>query len=533
MGRAALDAAWPVLCGRGNALADSLLAALGYPLEPLTAWALDVLPPVPRAAVAQARLVKAWPDPHHPLHVVHLHLRHPIPFRRVCEPYYKKMAQVHHLFVLTAEHRQGAIWLAHAHASEDSAAPWRLITLRADRGLARRYLHDLRLPATFPGAPHLVEQQRRVFWQWDKDRWRYRRQARSEAPDLVALYWQDMREYTVLSADETRRLVQLAQSTGDPSAAQTARHQLLLHNQRLVYSIARRYQSQTNLDLLDLVQAGSLGLMRAIEKFDLTLGHQFSTYATIWIRQGVIRTIADTGRLVRLPAHIQALAYRVNKLWDAWWDDFGRDPTPEEMALLWGEWSPADRALLWWCWVHRLEPPHDWDATWRHTVKQARKLLFWFLEPQALPYLSEPPPDDDQAPPLAEIDNIDLLPRLEKLFRTRLNPRQVEVIKLRYGWEGPEHTLEEIGQSKNLTRERIRQIEASALRILRQPACGLTQNEAPAKPATVPPAPPTAGRAIRLAGLVLTAPHIPLAQWLALSPAEQRQWLIAHAARTP
>ncbi len=530
MGGPSLSAPWLVLHGHGATLADSLLTALGYPLNKLD-WlpTLDnIMPPVPRAALAQARLITAWDDPVYPVRVLHLHLRHPIPFRRVCEPFYKKMAQAHYLFVLTAEHRRGRVWLGHARANADPAVPWRLITLRADQPWARRYLADLRLTHPVLDTARWVEQYQRVFWQWDSDRWHHRRSHQAtDAPDLLQLYFQDIRLYPVLSEAETRRL--FADYAQGGEAAHAAGHALMAHNQRLVFHLARRYQNLSDLSLLDLVQSGNLGLLKAIDKFNPALGYQFSTYAHTWIRQAIRRAIADTGRMVRLPTHVHEAGIKANRVWDAWYADFGRDPTPEELAILLEGWTDHERAELWWHHLHRLAPPAALEKRWRANLKQARKLLAWLPEPERHGLLETLPEET-----LAEVENavmhLELRTRLEEAMQNLLQPRHINVLKLRYGWEEVALTLEEIGQRYGLTRERARQIEARALRGLhtladelgmsppkRNHRCDLPAEEMP------PVAPPSAS----------VSPNLwlmPLSQWVNLSPAERRHWLIAHEA---
>jgi RNA polymerase sigma factor (sigma-70 family) len=235
----------------------------------------------------------------------------------------------------------------------------------------------------------------------------------------------------------------------------SARAQLIHSNLRLVVSIARRYQGH-GLSLLDLIQEGSLGLMRAVDKFDPTRGLKFSTYATYWIRQSVGRAIADQGRTVRLPVHLGERLSRLAKVRQQLIQSLDRDPTIEELAAESGltleQVNRAERAALT---PASLDEPHTEDGT-----GSLADMISDPLDPSPLESVTHSLLRDDLHEALSH-----------------LGPREHNILRLRYGLDGESaHTLEEIGRRLGLTRERVRQLEGEALKKLRDPYLGRRLN---------------------------------------------------------
>jgi RNA polymerase primary sigma factor len=235
------------------------------------------------------------------------------------------------------------------------------------------------------------------------------------------------------------------------NAGGTARAQLINSNLRLVVSIARRYQGH-GLSLLDLIQEGSLGLMRAVDKFDPSRGLKFSTYATYWIRQSVGRAIADHGRTVRLPVHLGERLSRLARARQSLIQRLDRDPTPEEIASELGitpeQVTRAEQAAL---------APASLDEA--HTDDGTGALAEVIADPL------EPTPLEQVAHGLLRDDLSEAM--------SHLTQRERHILSLRYGLVGEVAlTLEQIGQRLNLTRERVRQLESEALKKLRDPHLG-------------------------------------------------------------
>ncbi|MBE6859684.1 MAG: RNA polymerase sigma factor RpoD [Ruminococcus sp.] len=262
--------------------------------------------------------------------------------------------------------------------------------------------------------------------------------------DPVKIYLKEIGRVPLLSPEEEIELAQ-RMSTGDPYA----RKRLSEANLRLVVSIAKKYVGR-GMQFLDLIQEGNLGLIKAVEKFDYTKGFKFSTYATWWIRQAITRAIADQARTIRIPVHMVETITKVKKVSSQLLHENGHDPTPDEIA-------------------ERLEM----------SVDKVREIMRIAQDPVSLEtpigeeedsHLGDFIPDDDAPAPSEAANHTLLREQLNEVLNT-LTDREAKVLKLRFGLEdGKSRTLEEVGQRFEVTRERIRQIEAKALRKLRHPS---------------------------------------------------------------
>ena len=262
--------------------------------------------------------------------------------------------------------------------------------------------------------------------------------------DPVKVYLKEIGRVPLLSAEEEVELA-IRMSEGDVAA----KKRLSEANLRLVVSIAKRYVGR-GMQFLDLIQEGNLGLIKAVEKFDHTKGFKFSTYATWWIRQAITRAIADQARTIRIPVHMVETINKVKKVNSQLLHENGHEPTNEQIA-------------------ETLEMP----------VEKVREIMRVAQEPVSLEtpigeeedsHLGDFIPDEDAPAPSDVASHTMLKEQLAEVLST-LTPREEKVLRLRFGLEdGRSRTLEEVGKEFNVTRERIRQIEAKALRKLRHPS---------------------------------------------------------------
>lgn len=262
--------------------------------------------------------------------------------------------------------------------------------------------------------------------------------------DPVKMYLKDIGKVPLLSSDEEIDLAK-RMAEGD----QAAKAKLSESNLRLVVSIAKRYVSRSNMQFLDLIQEGNIGLLKAVEKFDFTKGFRFSTYATWWIRQSITRAIAGQARTIRVPVHMVETINKLTRVTRTLIQKLGRDPTTSEIAAAMG--VSEERVME----IQRIAmDPISLETT---IGDEEDSKISDFIE------------DETAQSPLEAAAQKLLREQLLSVIET-LTPREQKVIRMRYGLDNSHpRTLEEVGKEFNVTRERIRQIEAKALRKLRHP----------------------------------------------------------------
>ena len=262
--------------------------------------------------------------------------------------------------------------------------------------------------------------------------------------DPVRLYLKEIGRVPLLTSDREHELAE-RMAEGDVEAKKA----LVEANLRLVVSIAKRYVGR-GMFFLDLIQEGNLGLMKAVDKFDYTKGYKFSTYATWWIRQAITRAIADQARTIRIPVHMVETIHKVSRYSRQLLQEYGREATAEEIGEKMGMSADKVREIM--------------------KIAQDPVSLETPIGEEEDSHLGDFIQDEDTPAPADAASQTILREVIERELHT-LTPREEHVIKLRFGlYDGRTRTLEEVGQEFNITRERIRQIEAKALRKLRHPS---------------------------------------------------------------
>ena len=267
--------------------------------------------------------------------------------------------------------------------------------------------------------------------------------------DPVRMYLKEIGRVPLLSAEREKELAEIMTNSTDDDEREKAKNELVEANLRLVVSIAKRYVGK-GMFFLDLIQEGNLGLMKAVDKFDYSKGYKFSTYATWWIRQAITRAIADQARTIRIPVHMVETIHKVSRYTRQMLQELGREATADELGEKMGMSPEKVREIM--------------------KIAQDPVSLETPIGEEEDSHLGDFIPDDDTPAPADAASATILREVIERELHT-LTPREEHVIKLRFGlYDGRTRTLEEVGKEFDITRERIRQIEAKALRKLRHPS---------------------------------------------------------------
>ena len=268
--------------------------------------------------------------------------------------------------------------------------------------------------------------------------------------DPVRMYLKEIGRVPLLTAERERELAEImTNEDSTPEEKERAKNELVESNLRLVVSIAKRYVGK-GMFFLDLIQEGNLGLMKAVDKFDYSKGYKFSTYATWWIRQAITRAIADQARTIRIPVHMVETIHKVSRYSRQMLQELGREATADEIGEKMGMSAEKVREIM--------------------KIAQDPVSLETPIGEEEDSHLGDFIPDEDTPAPSDAAASTILREVIERELHT-LTPREEHVIKLRFGlYDGRTRTLEEVGKEFDITRERIRQIEAKALRKLRHPS---------------------------------------------------------------
>ena len=267
--------------------------------------------------------------------------------------------------------------------------------------------------------------------------------------DPVRMYLKEIGKVPLLSAEREKELAEIMANSESEEEKQKAKNELVEANLRLVVSIAKRYVGK-GMFFLDLIQEGNLGLMKAVDKFDSFKGFKFSTYATWWIRQAITRAIADQARTIRIPVHMVETIHKVSRYSRQMLQELGREATADEIGEKMGMSAEKVREIM--------------------KIAQDPVSLETPIGEEEDSHLGDFIPDED-APDPSEMASATILREVIERELNTLTAREAHVIKLRFGlYDGRNRTLEEVGKEFDITRERIRQIEAKALRKLRHPS---------------------------------------------------------------